>query len=337
MKPRILVTNWVHKEVLGFLQTFGEVEANVTRVPWSREEVVVRAQHCDAMLAFMTDHVDEPFLSRCARLKVIGCALKGADNYDTEACRRHGVALSIVPDLLTVPTAELTVGLMIMLGRHLLEGDRLVRTTPFNGWRPILFGKGLDGAMVGILGMGAVGQAIAHRLRAFRCQISYADDRPLAPAKEDALCLLRSELPRLLAESDYLVLALPLSPASHHIIDADALAQMKSGALLINPARGSLVDEAAVADALERGGLGGYAADVFETEDWALPDRPAAIDARLLNHPRTVLTPHLGSAVDTIRREIAMAAARDIRRFFEGQPLHGGLVGRQPIQPVVLA
>ncbi|WP_283804882.1 NAD(P)-dependent oxidoreductase [Rhodopseudomonas sp. B29] len=107
-------------------------------------------------------------------------------------------------------------------------------------------------------------------------------------------------------------------------------AQIKPGALLINPARGSLVDESAVADSLEHGPLGGYAADVFETEDWALPDRPAAIDPRLITHPRTVLTPHLGSAVDTIRREIAMAAAQDIRRYFEGQPLQGGLVDPAP-------
>ncbi|WP_283804883.1 NAD(P)-dependent oxidoreductase [Rhodopseudomonas sp. B29] len=223
MRPRILVTNWVHREVLEYLQSFGEVDVNLSRVPWSPEEVLARAAHSDAMLGFMTDHVDDAFLARCPDLRVICCALKGADNYDIAACRRRGIAVSIVPDLLTVPTAELAIGLMITLGRHLLEGDRLIRSAPFSGWRPILYGMGLDGAAVGIVGMGAVGQAIAHRLRGFRCRLSYADHRPLAPAKEDSLCLLRSDLPRLLRESDYLVLALPLSAASYHLIDADAL------------------------------------------------------------------------------------------------------------------
>lgn len=333
MSVKILVTNWVHPEVLGVLEAMGEVEANPDRQPWSREDVLRRARDCDAMLGFMTDCVDEAFLAQCPRLRVIGCALKGADNYDIEACRRRGIALSIVPDLLTVPTAELTIGLMIMLGRNLLTGDSIVRAAPFKGWKPILYGKGLEGAAVGIVGMGAVGQAIAHRLRGFRCQLAYADDRPLAPAKEDALAILRRDLPHLLRESDYLVLALPLTPGSHHLMDAWALAQMKPGALLINPARGSLVDEAAVADALESGHLGGYAADVFETEDWALPDRPDDINARLKAHPRTVLTPHLGSAVDSIRREIAMAAARDIQRFLAGQPMQGGLFDPNRIAP----
>lgn len=326
MRPKILVTNWVHPEVLTELQGIGDVEANRERQPWPQEEVLARARNADALLAFMTDSVDEAFLAQCKKLKVIACALKGADNYDLDACRRHGVALSVVPDLLTAPTAELTIGLMIMLGRHLLEGDHLVRAAPFKGWRPMLYGKGLDGAAVGIIGMGAVGQAIAHRLRGFRCQISYADVRPLAPSKEDVLSLLRREFSQILRESDYLVLALPLTNDSYHLIDASALQQMKRGALLINPARGSLVDEAAVADALEANHLGGYAADVFEAEDWAVSNRPADIEARLKAHPRTVLTPHLGSAVESVRRDIAMSAARDLQRYFAGKPMKGGLV-----------
>ncbi len=330
MARKTVVTNWVHPEVLQLLATGGAVEANASREPWSRADIISRARDADAMLAFMTDHVDAAFLDACPELKIVACALKGADNFDIEACRARGVAVTIVPDLLTAPTAELAVGLMIALGRNLVTGDHLIRERPFAGWRPILYGLGLDGAEVGIVGMGAVGQAIAHRLRPFRCRISYCDACPLTPAAEDALGLLRRDLPELLARSDYLVLALPLTAASMHIIDAVALADMKPGALLINPARGSLVDESAVADALEAGRLGGYAADVFETEDWARPDRPSQISPRLLAHPRTVLTPHVGSAVDSVRRDIALAAARDILRHLgEGQeirvPGNGGL------------
>lgn len=326
MARKTVITNWAHPEVLELLGSKGALEANSTRVPWSRQELIARARDADAMLAFMTDHVDEEFLAQCPDLRIIACALKGADNFDLAACRRRGVAVSIVPDLLTVPTAELAIGLMIALGRHLVEGDRLVRSDGFGGWRPILYGTGLDGAAVGIVGMGAVGQAIAHRLRAFRCRLGYYDARPLSPASEDVLGLIRRSFRQLLAESDYVVLALPLVAETLHMIDAGALAAMKPGALLVNPARGSLVDETAVAKALEAGHLGGYAADVFETEDWARTDRPPEIGARLRKHPRTVLTPHIGSAVDAVRREITLFAARDILRVLSGEAMQGGVV-----------
>ncbi|MFD1695647.1 phosphonate dehydrogenase [Roseibium aestuarii] len=326
MARKTLVTNWVHDAVVDLLKTRGDVVTNPNRVPWSRSELLVRMQGVDGMIAFMPDHIDEDFLAQSPDLRVIACALKGADNFDLEACRSRGVAVSIVPDLLTAPTAELTIGLMISLGRNLLQADRAIRDAGFSGWRPEFYGTGLDGSTVGIVGMGAIGQAIAHRLRAFRCRIVYFDANPITPAKEDALGLIRSELNRLLEVSDYVVLALPLTHATHHIINADTLAEMKRGALLINPARGSLVDEAAVADSLESGALGGYAADVFELEDWALVNRPTCIEERLLTHANTVFTPHLGSAVASVRRDIELAAARDIIRYLDGAPMLGRVV-----------
>ena len=174
--------------------------------------------------------------------------------------------------------------------------------------------------------MGSVWQAIAHRLRAFRSRLAYHDTRPLSPSKEDAFGIIRLDLAKLLAESDYVVLALPIAANSIHLINAEVLAGMKPGAFLINPARGSLVDEVAVANSLESGHLGGYAADVFEFEDWARPDRPTCIEPRLLAHPGTVMTPHLGSAVAAVRRDIALAAARDVLRLLDGEALTGGIV-----------
>ncbi|HCD84363.1 MAG TPA: hydroxyacid dehydrogenase, partial [Agrobacterium sp.] len=167
MPRKTVVTNWVHPEILEVLKEVGPVVANTTRQPWSREEIVSHAKDADAMVAFMTDHVDEAFLAACPDLKLISCALKGADNFDVDACRRMGVAVSIVPDLLTAPTAELAIGLTIALGRNILLGDRSIRSSGFDGWRPELYGTGLDGSTVGIVGMGAVGQAIAHRLKGF--------------------------------------------------------------------------------------------------------------------------------------------------------------------------
>src|SRR5262245_10986762 len=305
--PLIVVTNWVHDEVLARLAAIGEVEANRARAPWPRAELTRRAARAEALLAFMTDHVDGEFLKACPRLKVIACALKGCDNFDVEACTAAGVWLTIVPDLLSNPTAELAVALTLGLGRKLREGDTLVRTGSFKGWRPTLYGIGLDQSVAGIIGMGAVGTAIATRLAGFGCCLLGVDANRQPPSG-----VAPSDLAAALAASDCLILAVPLTPHSFHMIGRDALSQMKPGALLVNVGRGSVVDESAVADALESGTLGGYAADVFEMEDQAYPGRPRAIEPRLLSHPLTLFTPHLGSAVDRVRREIALQAAEDI-------------------------
>lgn len=317
-RPRIVVSNWVHDDVLGRLGAIGEVDANRTRTPWPREELTKRAALADALLAFMTDHVDVDFLAACPRVKVIACALKGFDNFDVEACTATGVWVTIIPDLLTNPTAELAVALALGLGRRLREADALVRSGTFNGWRPILYATGLDQSVVGIVGLGAVGCAIATRLSGFGCRILGVD-----PSVEAPPGVMRCDLPAALAASDYLIVAAPLSADTFHMIGRDALKRMKPGALLVNVGRGSVVDEAAVADALERGALGGYAADVFEMEDWARPDRPRAIEPRLLSHPLTLFTPHLGSAVDRARREIALQAADNIVDALSGRaPRH---------------
>ncbi|MFY7961919.1 MAG: NAD(P)-dependent oxidoreductase, partial [Elsteraceae bacterium] len=293
IRPKVIVTNWVHDPVIARLGAIAEVEANPTREPWSPDEVRARCRDADALVAFMTDCVDADFLAACPRLKIIACALKGFDNFDVQAIRDAGVALSIVPDLLTEPTAELAVGLAIALGRNILPGDRRMRDGTFQGWRPTLYGFGLDGAVVGVIGLGAVGSAVAARLQGFGCRLIGHD--PNAPAPPGvASC----GLDELLAASDVIILAAPLTPATRHLIDRSAIAAMKPGARLVNVGRGSTVDERAVADALEAGCLAGYAADVFELEDWGLPDRPREVDPRLIAHPATVFTPHLGSAVD---------------------------------------
>jgi phosphonate dehydrogenase len=319
-RPRVVVTSWVHDEVLDLLSRGCEVVANPGREPWTRAEILERAAEAEAMMAFMTDAVDEDFLAACPRLRVVGCALKGYDNFDVEACTRRGVWVTIVPDLLTDPTAELTVGLMIGLARNVLSGDRVVRGGDFRGWRPRLYGGTVNGATVGIVGMGAVGRAVARRLAGFGCRILYHDARPLPPAEEAALGASPADLGDLLSRSDFVVAALPLLPSTLHRIGAAEIARMRPGAYLVNPSRGSVVDEAAVVAALESGRLAGYAADAFEMEDWARPDRPHAVPEGLLRNPdRTLLTPHLGSAVDPVRREIAMEAARNVLAALAGE------------------
>jgi phosphonate dehydrogenase len=332
MKPKVVLTHWAHPPVLDLLAKACTVVPNATRETLPREELRQRARDADALMTFMPDRIDEEFLRACPRLKVIGCALKGYDNYDIDACTRHGVWITNVPDLLTVPTAELTLGLLLAVTRHLLEGDRFVRSGHFNGWRPALYGTGLAGRTLGIIGMGAVGQALAQRLQGFEMQLLYTDPRALTPEREAAWQLTRVPLAALLARSDFVVPMVPYRPETHHLIDGRALAQMQDGAYLINACRGSVVDEIAIVEALNAGKLAGYAADVFEMEEWARADRPRVIDARLLRDTSgTVFTPHLGSAVEEVRLAIELEAAHNILQALAGEVPVGAL-NRPPLK-----
>jgi phosphonate dehydrogenase len=319
-RPRVVVTNRVHESVLSLLRARCEVAANNAEAPWAPEEVRTQCAAAEGLLAFMTDRVDEAFLEACPRLGIIACALKGLDNFDLAACTRRGVVVTYCEDLLTAPTAELAVGLMIALARNLLAGDRRIRAGAFQGWRPWLYGTSLEGAVVGLVGMGAVGRAIAARLAGFGCRLIYSDPRPPTAELEAGLRLERRSFADLLDQADFLVTTAPLTSETLHMIDAAALAAMKPGAFLVNPGRGSLVDEAAVARALEDGRLGGYAADVFETEDRARPDRPRDVHPGLrAQSERSLLTPHLGSAVRAVRERIELTAAQAILDHLDGR------------------
>jgi len=319
--PRVVVTHWVHPEVAGYLAGFcAAVIPPREEGLWPRERVIALAADADALIACMADSIDEAFLARCPRLRVVSATLKGYDNFDADACSRHGVWLSVVPDTIIAPTAELAIGLIIGLMRKISHGDALVRGGGFAGWRPHLYGATLSGATVGIAGMGQLGQAIARRLAGFEAGILYHDARPLAAGTEQRLSVSYRGLEQLAETSDVLVVALPLTSGTRHLISSELLRRMRPGAFIVNVGRGSVVDEEAVAGALEAGRLGGYAADVFAMEDWLLPGRPSAIPDRLMRHPRTLFTPHLGSAVDDVRRQMSLQAARQVRQVLDGHP-----------------
>ena len=318
-RPRVVVTHWVHPEVANYLAAFSDaVIPSPHEGLWPREKVARLAADADGLLACMADRVDEAFLAGCPQLRVVSATLKGYDNFDAGACARHGVWLTIVPDTIIAPTAELAFGLMIGLMRKIPGGDALVRDGGFAGWRPQLYGSGLSGATVAIVGMGQLGQAIARRLAGFEAHVVYHDARRLDAAAERALRASYRSLERAAETGDVLIAALPLSSRTRHLIGAPLIRRMRSGTFVINVGRGSVVDEDAIATALEAGRIGGYAADVFAMEDWLLPGRPAAIPDRLLRHPRTLFTPHLGSAVDDVRRQMSLQAALQIRQALEG-------------------
>ena len=303
---RIVVTQPVHVDALALLQAAGEVVMNPGPEPWDERTLAGHLAEAEAWMAFMTDRLDDDVLRHAPRLRVVACALKGYDNFDMAACARAGVRLSFVPDLLTEPTAELALGLAIAAARHVREGDRRVRAG-YAGWRPALYGTGLHGATVAVVGLGAVGRAIVDRLQGFGCAALLGVD----PMQHDARVQAVS-LGEAVRRADYLMLAAPLTPGTRHLVNAQLLAQARQGLVVVNIGRGSVVDEAAVAQALEQGRLGAYAADVFEMEDWNRPDRPREIHPALLRHPATVFTPHLGSAVGRVRQAIELRAAHNL-------------------------
>jgi phosphonate dehydrogenase len=333
-RPRTVVTHWVHHEVAGYLAGFCDplIPSRQEGV-WPRAKVADLAADADGLIACMADSIDEAFLSGCPRLRVVAATLKGYDNFDAEACSRHGVWLTVVPDTIIAPTAELAIGLVIGLMRKIPQGDARVREAGFAGWRPQLYGASLSGATVGIMGMGQLGQAIARRLAGFEAEVIYHDARSLDPGTEQALAASYRSLEQAARSSDVLIVALPLNIRTRHLLNAELIGLMRPGAFVVNVGRGSVVDEDAVAAALDAGRIGGYAADVFAMEDWLLPGRPPAIADRLLRHPRTLFTPHLGSAVDEVRRRMSLQAARQVRQVLEGQRPDHAVNQPRPVRP----
>lgn len=319
-RPKAVLTHRVHEQVKQMLGAQCEIVANDSVESWPRPKLIELAGDAQALMVFMPDQIDASFLEACPHLRVIAAALKGHDNIDVAACAARGVWVTAVPDLLSAPTAELALALALALTRNVLPGDRLIRGGKFQGWRPVLYGNGLMGRTVGVVGMGKVGHAFARLLSGFNAKIIYYDPVRMSPVEEAFLGMSRAGFDEVLAQSDVLVLMLPLSASSLHLINGETLLKIKPGAYLINVGRGSVVDEQAISQALEEGRLAGYAADVFEMEDHARPDRPQVVHPGLVaNAERTLLTPHLGTAIDRARLEIELSAAQSILQALHGE------------------
>lgn len=325
-EPKVVVTHTLHREPYERLARHCAVDMNLEPEPWDPATIREKLVGADAVITFMTDRISGDLVASSPKLRIVAGALKGADNLDVAACSERGIWVSVVPDLLTVPTAELAIGLMIGLGRNMLPGDRHVRAGTFRGWRPHLYGTGIQGSTVGLLGLGAIGRALAKRLQGFEAHILYYDLNPASPTEETSLGIEIACQERLLRQSDFLVVCLPLTHATSRMVNRETLASCKPGTLLVNPARGSVVVEADVAQALRNGQLGGYAADVFEMEDWAREDRPSSIAPELLGmEDRTLLTPHLGSAVHATRKAIEEEAVANVLDALRGETPRGAI------------
>ncbi len=266
----------------------------------------------DAILSMLTDRIDERLIARAQRLRVISNLAVGVDNIDVDAATRAGIAVGHTPGAVTDATADLAFGLLMATARRIAEADRFVRTGKWRTWGPTtMLGRDVHAGTLGIIGFGAIGQAMARRARGFEMRVFYlrhgSSGRKRVP--EGAVGV---SLPRLLAQSDYVSLHVPLTAKTRHMIGAREFARMKPGAILINTARGPVVDQAAMVAALKSGHLGGAGLDVTDPE-------PISSGDRLVRFDNVVITPHIGTASIATRANMAAIAVDNILDVFAGR------------------
>ena len=312
MKPRLLVTRRVFDEVLTRLGTVFDIESNQDDAEWDVETLMARVADKDALYTVASDSVPAAVIEAAPRLKIIATGSVGFNHIDLATCARRGIVVTNTPDVLTEATADMAWALLMATARRVTESERWLREGQWNRWAWEQFlGADVHGATLGLLGMGRIGSAIARRARGFDMRILYANRSAAANAAE--LGASRVDRDRLLAESDHLVLVLPYSAQTHHTIGADELARMKPTATLINIARGGIVDDRALAAALQAGTIAAAGLDVYEGEPEIVPE--------LLAQRQVVLTPHIGSATRRSRLAMAMLAAENLLAFTAGQAL----------------
>lgn len=312
MKPKLLVTRKVFPEVLSLLATRFDVEANPGDDPWSRGEMLARARDKDALYVVTSDRIDAELLAAAPSVKVIATGSVGFNHVDLAACGARGVKVSNTPDVLTEATADMAWALLMAAARRVCESEHWLRAGKWNRWAWDQFlGQDIHGSTLGIVGMGRIGSAIARRGRGFGMRVVYSN-RSTA-ANEAELGATRVERDQLLREADHVVLVVPYTKETHHLIGAAELAAMKPTATLVNIARGGIVDDAALVEALREGRIAAAGLDVYENEP--------ALHPGLLTVPNVVLTPHIGSATRSSRLGMAMLAAHNLMAWVDGEPL----------------
>ncbi len=268
----------------------------------------------EGILCLLTDRVDDELLKKAPRLKVVSNMAVGVDNINIAACTRRGIPVGNTPGVLTEATADLTMGLLLSIGRRIPESAQDARSGLWKTWSATgWLGADLDGAVLGIVGMGKIGQAVARRAAAFGLKILYLDPSN-RPDIESDLKARRVDKKSLLAESDFLSLHCPLTPETRHFIDSHALQAMKPTSILVNAARGPVVDQAALQLALEKGWISGAALDVTDPE-------PLPAGHPLYHNTRCLIVPHIGSATHNTRRRMAEMACDNLLAGLEGQVL----------------
>ena len=299
---RCLVTRRLPGSALDRLRSLHDVDVWPERLPPPYEELVARAADAEGLLTLLTDRVDASLIEHSPRLRAISNYAVGYDNIDVEAASARGIPVGNTPDVLTDATADLTFALLLAAARKLPEAVTDVRDGDWLTWEPGRYlGASVHGATLGIIGFGRIGRAVARRASGFDMTVVHAGSGG-------------DVVETLLERSDFVSLHCPLTPETHHLIDDDALARMKPSAILVNTARGPIVDQDALRQALIAGEIAGAALDVTDPE-------PLPADDPLLEAPNLIVVPHIGSATRAARERMADLAVDNLLAGLDGQPM----------------
>jgi glyoxylate reductase len=288
----------------------GEVIAYPPDRPLDEANILQAAEGCVGIVSQLMDPIRETVLSSPG-LKIVSNVAVGFDNIDVAAATAHKVMVTNTPGVLDDATADFAFTLLMSTARRIVEADNFTRTGQFRGWAiDMMLGVDVHGATLGLIGVGRIGRGVAHRAKGFNMRVLYYDPQPLPPDAERDLNAARVDLGRLLAESDFVSVHVPLTQETHHLLSTPQFGQMKKSAILINTSRGPVVDEAALVEALNAKKIAGAGLDVYEREP--------AVHPGLVSSPNVVLAPHIASATVRTRSEMSAMAARNMATAVRG-------------------
>ncbi|MCD6193365.1 MAG: D-glycerate dehydrogenase [Candidatus Aminicenantes bacterium] len=312
MKPKVLLTHQLFPEAIELIKKEAEIEFCSSDHSPSKKEIIQKIKDKQGLLCLLVDTIDQEVIAAGQQLKVIANCAVGYNNIDVEYAHSRGIYVTNTPGVLTETTADLTWALLLAVARRVPEADRFTRAGRFTGWRLDLFlGQEVTGKQLGIIGLGRIGRAVAERAQGFKMKVVYTDPRPLPEEEERKLGVKRVSLDDLLKYSDFVTIHTALTPQTYHLISAREFALMKKEAILINVARGPVVDEKALVEALEKKQIWGAGLDVYEREP--------LIEEKLLRLDNVVLLPHIGSASRETRLKMALTAAKNLIQGIQGK------------------
>jgi glyoxylate reductase len=312
-KPKVIVTRKLPDAVETRMRELFDTELNISDEPMTSDQLIEAIGRAEVLVPTITDRLDSKILSRAGDgLKLIANFGAGVDNIDVATANARGVIVTNTPGVLTEDTADMTMALIMASARRVVEGASVVQSGGFHGWSPTwMLGRRIWGKRLGIVGMGRIGQAVARRAAAFGLQIHYHNRKPVSPRIEEELGATYWEsLDQMLARMDVVSVNCPHTPATYHLLSARRLKLLQTHAIIVNTARGEVIDEAALANMLARGEIAGAGLDVYEHEP--------AINPKLLKLPNVVLLPHMGSATVEGRVDMGEKVIINIKTFMDG-------------------
>lgn len=310
--PALYLSRMLPPPVMTILKDRFRLTGEPAATPPARGQIMEGLREAQAAICTLTERIDREVLDVAPHLRVIANYAVGYDNIDLEAAKAKGIVVANTPDVLTEATADLTWALLLALARRVPEGHWLVQQGAWTGWEPTqLLGAEVSGKTLGIIGMGRIGQAVARRALGFNMPVLYSSHRAVGQPSQGQ-SWRRVSLEELLSSSDFISLHVPLTPETHHLIGANELKLMRPTAYLINTARGPIIDEAALVEALREGRLAGAGLDVYEQEP--------ALHAGLRSLTQVVTLPHLGSATLGTRVRMGLVCIENVQAVLEGRP-----------------